>query len=91
MKPTTHLGVKKTHDWSVDQITDIFHTPHKVKTQQVTSSRGQQCGDIELDDYLVNTVYLGVVSGGKHMSPRRWNRDQRNRVIKNSFWILFLS
>ncbi len=38
----------------VDVITDLFHTTHKVKTQQVTKSRGQRCGDIELAGYLVN-------------------------------------
>jgi hypothetical protein len=32
---TTYSGVKKTHDWVVDQIPDLFHTTHKVKTQQV--------------------------------------------------------
>ena len=40
----------------VDQITDIFHTTHKVKTQQVIKSRGQHCGDIELAGYLANEV-----------------------------------
>jgi hypothetical protein len=38
----------------VDQLTDLFHTTHKVKTQQVIRSRGQHCGDIELVGYLVN-------------------------------------
>jgi hypothetical protein len=23
---TTHSGAKKDHDWSVDQLTDLFHT-----------------------------------------------------------------
>jgi hypothetical protein len=32
---TTHSGAKKTHDWMVDQIVDLFRTTHKVKTQQV--------------------------------------------------------
>jgi hypothetical protein len=45
---TSHSGGRKAHDWSVDQITDLFLTTHKVKTQQVARSRGQQCGDIEL-------------------------------------------
>ncbi len=53
---TTHSGVKKTHDWTVDQIADLFHTTHKVKTQQVIKSRGQHCGDIELEGYLPNTT-----------------------------------
>ena len=39
---TTHLGVKKVHDWVVDQIADLFHTTHKVKTQQVVRSRGSR-------------------------------------------------
>ena len=44
---TVHSGVKKDHDWSVDQLADLFRTTHKVKTQQVVKSRGQHCGDIE--------------------------------------------
>jgi hypothetical protein len=35
---TTHSGAKKTHDWTVDQIPDLFRTTHKVKTQQVIKS-----------------------------------------------------
>ena len=40
----------------VDQITDLFRTTHKVKTQQVSRSRGQRCGDIELSGYLANSA-----------------------------------
>ena len=29
----SHSGVKKDHDWVVDQIDDLFRTTHKVKTQ----------------------------------------------------------
>jgi hypothetical protein len=36
---TVHSGVKKTHDWEVDQLTDLFRTTHKVKTQHVTKNR----------------------------------------------------
>jgi hypothetical protein len=32
----------------VDQLADLFHTTHKVKTQQVVKNRGHHCGDIEL-------------------------------------------
>ncbi len=32
---TDRSGVKKAHDWVVDQLPDLFHTTHKVKTQQV--------------------------------------------------------
>ena len=59
---TTHSGVKKAHDWMVDQVADLFHTTHKVKTQQVIKSRDQHCGDIELEGYLVNeTVPVPLV------------------------------
>jgi hypothetical protein len=40
----------------VDQITDLFRTTHKVKTQHVVKSRGQHCGDIELSGYLANAA-----------------------------------
>jgi hypothetical protein len=53
---TTHSGVKKAHDWSVDQLADFFRTTTKVKTQQVVKSRGQLCGDIELAGYLSSEV-----------------------------------
>jgi hypothetical protein len=39
----------------VDRIPDLFHTTHKVKTQEVVKNRGQHCGDIEVAGYLVNT------------------------------------
>jgi hypothetical protein len=51
---TTHSVVKKTHDWMVDQLSDLFRTTHKVKTQQVVKNRGHHCGDIELAGYLGN-------------------------------------
>ena len=51
---TVHSGVKKAHDWAVDQLTDLFRTTHRVKTQQVVKRQGQYCGDIELVGYLVN-------------------------------------
>jgi hypothetical protein len=35
---TTHSGAKKAHDWMVDQLADLFHTSHKVKTQQVVKN-----------------------------------------------------
>ncbi len=53
---TVHSGVKKTHDRVVDQLPDLFHTTHRVKTQQVVKNRGQYCGDIELGGYLQNVV-----------------------------------
>jgi hypothetical protein len=37
---TVHSGVKKSHDWLVEQLDDLFRTTHKVKTQQVTRILG---------------------------------------------------
>ena len=51
---TAHSGAKKAHDGVVDQLADLFHTTHRVKTQQVVKSRGHHCGDIELAGYLAN-------------------------------------
>ena len=53
---TDHSGEKKTHDWEVDQLPDLFLTTHTVKTQHVTKSRGRHCGDVELSPYLPNVV-----------------------------------
>ena len=53
---TAHSGAKMDHDWTVDQLPDLFRTTHKVKTQQVVKSRGQHCGDIELTGYLANVT-----------------------------------
>ncbi len=52
---TSHSGVKKAHDWVVEQLVDLFHTTHHTKTQHVTKSRGRHCGDVPLVAYLVNT------------------------------------
>jgi hypothetical protein len=38
----------------VDQLSDLFHTTDKVKTQEVVKSRGQHCGDVEVTGYLAN-------------------------------------
>jgi hypothetical protein len=53
---TDHSGVKKVHDWTVDQLTDLFRTTHHTKTQHVTKSRGRHCGDMQLESYLANVV-----------------------------------
>jgi hypothetical protein len=53
---TTHSRVKKAHDWTVDQLGDLFHTTHTVKTQHVTKIRGRHCGDIDPVVYLANVV-----------------------------------
>ena len=51
---TTHSGSRKTHDWEVQQLADLFRTTHRVKTERVVRSRGQRCGDIEIASYLAN-------------------------------------
>jgi hypothetical protein len=38
---TTHSSAKEDHDWAVEQLSDLFHTTHKVKTQHVTKYRGR--------------------------------------------------
>jgi hypothetical protein len=53
---TAHSGTKKAHDWTVDQLADLFRTTHRVKTQQVVKIHGHHCGDIELAGYLANTA-----------------------------------
>jgi hypothetical protein len=46
---TTHSGVKKTLDWVVEELADLFRTTHHTKTEHVTKSRGRHCGDIQLE------------------------------------------
>jgi hypothetical protein len=74
---TTHSGVKKTHDWVVDQISDLFHTTHKVKTQQVVKRQDKYvtkyCGDIEFTDYLENTTGPVTLVLDLHLSHDRWD------------------
>jgi hypothetical protein len=53
---TPHSGVKKVHEWVVEELTDLFRTTHKTKEQHVTKNRGRHCGDIELTAYLANAV-----------------------------------
>jgi hypothetical protein len=53
---TAHSGVKKAHDWEVDQLADLFRTTHHTKTQHVTKSRGRHCRDIQLETYLANAT-----------------------------------
>jgi len=52
---TVHSGAKKDHDWTVDQLAELFRTTHRVKTQQVARIRGRWCGDIKLAVYLANS------------------------------------
>ncbi len=45
---------KKAHDWTVDQLADLFRTTHKDKTHKVVKIRGQHCRDFELVGCLTN-------------------------------------
>ena len=55
------LGSKKAHDWAADQIDNLVRTTHKVKTQQVASSRGQRCEDSDV--VTLNGAYLPNAAG----------------------------
>jgi hypothetical protein len=68
----TRSGVKKTHDWVVDQITDLFRTTRKVKTEKVVKRRGQRCGDIELTGYLANVEGPVSLVMDLHITHERW-------------------
>ncbi len=74
-RPTTQSGAKKTHDWSVDQLADLFRTTHKVKMQQVTKSPGQYCGHIELTATLVNTSGPVPLVLDLHIADDRFGRS----------------
>jgi hypothetical protein len=43
---TAHSGAKKTHDWAIEQLVDLFHTTHRVKTQQVARPLGSGVSDV---------------------------------------------
>ena len=60
-----HSGVKKAHDWEVDQLADLSHTTHTMTTQHVTQNRGRHCRDVDLTDYLANVT--GPVSLVLHL------------------------
>ena len=74
---TDHSGVTKPHDWSVEQLPDLFHTTHRVKTQQVTKSRGQWCGDIEFPSYLVNVSGPVPLVLDLHITHEGWESSSR--------------
>jgi hypothetical protein len=62
---TTVMGVQ------IPVIVDLFHTTHHAKTRQVT--RSQQCGDIELAEYLTNaTGSVSLVSDLRIPHDRFW-------------------
>ena len=48
------ISTCNSHDWTVDQVADLFRTTHRTKTQQVIRSRCQHCGDVEVAGYLAN-------------------------------------
>jgi hypothetical protein len=70
----THSGAKKAHDWVVDQLADLFHTTHTVKTQNVTKNRGRHCGNVELTSYLANAQDPGVFGPASPHRPRPFRK-----------------
>ena len=73
---TTHSGAKKAHDWMVDQITDLFLTTHKVKTQQVIKSRG--CRDWRQPEV--------VRWGGTDTWQRQWLTSELVTDVRLRVW-----
>ncbi len=59
---TTHSGVKKTHDWVVEQLADLFRTTHHTKTQHVTKSRCRHCGMSLVMDLHITHDRFGSIS-----------------------------
>jgi hypothetical protein len=59
----------------VDQLADLFHTTHRVKTQQVVKSQGQHCGDIELAGYLQNEVGTVPLVVDLRIAHERWGSN----------------
>jgi hypothetical protein len=51
---SSQSGAKKAHDWAVQQLAELLRTTAKVKTSHVARSRGQKCGDIQLDVYIAD-------------------------------------
>jgi hypothetical protein len=54
---TSHSGAKKAHDWVVDQIADLFHTTHTVKTIYTSLKAGVSIVG------MLSCVYLANASG----------------------------
>ena len=77
---TSHSDAKKAHEWSVDQITDLFRTTHKVKTQQLAKNRGQQCGDIQLSDYLANEAGPVPLVLDLRIVHERFSMEQKQKL-----------
>ncbi len=58
----------------VEQIVDLVHTNHKVKTQQMVSlrNRGQWCGNIELPVYRDDAVGSVSLVLDLRITHERW-------------------
>jgi hypothetical protein len=51
---TAHSGVKKAHDWAVDQLADLFRTTHKIRWL------GTGVNDVGTSSWLVTSRTLRV-------------------------------
>jgi hypothetical protein len=69
----------------VEQIADLFHTTRltEVKTQQVARSRGQRCGDIELETYLTDVEGPFNLVIDLCMVHQRWERSSNPGTVLN--------
>jgi hypothetical protein len=77
---------KPPHDWEVDQLTDLFRTTHKIKTQQVVKNRDQHCGDIELGALNGHFRYPNNLDQSLNDTPvdkiRRYRTDYSNNLTR---------
>jgi hypothetical protein len=53
-------------------LVNLFRTTHRVKTQQVATSRGQRCGDIELAAYLSDAAGPVSLVMDLRITHERW-------------------
>jgi hypothetical protein len=64
---TVHSGTKKSHDWSVEQTTDLFRTRHKVKTPE----RLHRCLGSGVSD-VVTSILLSIWLTWQGRSQCHW-------------------
>ena len=53
---SSQSDAKKAHHWAVEQLAELLLNTAKVKTSHVARSRGQKCGDIQLDVYIADAA-----------------------------------
>jgi hypothetical protein len=53
---SSQSDAKKAHHWAVEQLAELLLNTAKVKTSHVARSRGQKCGEIQLDAYIADAA-----------------------------------